>query len=83
MVDEFDLLVTPKQKVIYDLLTWAHHKNAKLIVIAIANTMNLPSTLTPKVQSRLGKFIKKKFFCCLFVCLLLYHFFFLTEYRNG
>lgn len=57
MVDEFDLLVTPKQKVIYDLLSWAHTKSAKLIVIAIANTMNLPSTLAPKVQSRLGEFL--------------------------
>lgn len=55
MVDEFDLLVTRKQSVIYNLFDWPHRRAAKLIVIAIANTMNLPETLMPKVQSRLGK----------------------------
>ncbi|KAN0040803.1 hypothetical protein ACTFIV_003339 [Dictyostelium citrinum] len=54
LVDEFDNLITKKQTVIYNLFEWPNKPNSKLIVIAIANTMNLPDTLLPRVKSRMG-----------------------------
>ncbi|EAL65980.1 origin recognition complex subunit 1 [Dictyostelium discoideum AX4] len=54
LVDEFDSLITKKQTVIYNLFEWPNKPNSKLIIIAIANTMNLPDTLLPRVKSRMG-----------------------------
>lgn len=55
-MDELDLLVTKKQTVMYNFFEWPNRPNSKLIVIAIANTMDLPERiLTNKVSSRLGK----------------------------
>ncbi|XP_072853727.2 origin recognition complex subunit 1 isoform X3 [Pogona vitticeps] len=55
VVDELDLLWTRKQNVMYNLFDWPTKKNAKLIVLAIANTMDLPERIMMnRVASRLG-----------------------------
>ncbi len=42
LVDELDMLKTMKQSVLYNLFEWPTYPHAKLIVLAIANTMDLP-----------------------------------------
>ncbi|PIA17903.1 P-loop containing nucleoside triphosphate hydrolase protein, partial [Coemansia reversa NRRL 1564] len=55
LVDELDLLVTKTQSIMYNFFDWPHRPHARLIVIAIANTMDLPERmLHHKVSSRLG-----------------------------
>jgi Cdc6-like AAA superfamily ATPase len=55
VVDELDVLVTRKQTVMYNLFEWPTRQNSPLIVIAIANTMDLPERmLSNKVSSRMG-----------------------------
>ncbi|PRT56884.1 Origin recognition complex subunit 1 [Wickerhamiella sorbophila] len=55
LVDELDQLVTKNQSVMYNLFNWPALPNSKLIVVAIANTMDLPERLlTNKISSRLG-----------------------------
>ena len=54
LVDELDYLVTRKQSVLYNLFEWPTMKHSRLIVVGIANTMDLPERLLPKVLSRLG-----------------------------
>ncbi|KAJ2851337.1 Origin recognition complex, subunit 1 [Coemansia brasiliensis] len=55
LVDELDLLVTKSQSIMYNFFDWPHRPHAKLIVVAIANTMDLPERmLHHKVSSRLG-----------------------------
>ena len=47
LLDEVDQLVTRKQNVLYKLLDWPTYPFARLIVVAIANTMDLPERLLP------------------------------------
>eukprot|EP01083_Nonionella_stella_P021161 58670_1 len=54
LLDELDYLVTKKETVIYNFFDWPTRKHSKLIVIGIANTMDLPERLMPRVHSRLG-----------------------------
>jgi len=55
IVDELDLLWTKKQDVLYHLFDWPTNSHAKLIVLSIANTMDLPERLmSQRVSSRLG-----------------------------
>lgn len=54
LVDELDYLLTRQQKVIYNIFDWPTKSNAKLVVIGIANTMDLPERLLPRVASRMG-----------------------------
>ncbi|XP_068095075.1 origin recognition complex subunit 1 isoform X2 [Hyperolius riggenbachi] len=55
LVDELDLLWTRKQNVMYSLFDWPTRKQAMLIVLAIANTMDLPERIMMnRVASRLG-----------------------------
>jgi Cdc6-like AAA superfamily ATPase len=54
VLDELDYCVTPSQSVLYNIFDWTTFKGAKLIVVGIANTMDMPERLLPKVQSRLG-----------------------------
>ncbi|XP_069794776.1 origin recognition complex subunit 1 isoform X2 [Narcine bancroftii] len=55
LVDELDLLWTRKQNVMYNLVDWPTRKQAKLVVLAIANTMDLPERIMMnRVASRLG-----------------------------
>ncbi|KAI8811673.1 P-loop containing nucleoside triphosphate hydrolase protein [Cladochytrium replicatum] len=55
LIDELDLLATKKQQVLYNFFEWPSLKHAKLIVVAIANTMDLPERLMlNKISSRVG-----------------------------
>lgn len=54
-MDELDQLVTAKQDVVYNFFNWPTIANSKLVVIAVANTMDLPErVMTGRVRSRLG-----------------------------
>jgi Cdc6-like AAA superfamily ATPase len=54
ILDEMDVLVSRKEQVLYDLLEWTTQKDSRLAVIGIANTMDLPERLMPKIKSRMG-----------------------------
>ncbi|KAG1382944.1 hypothetical protein G6F61_001802 [Rhizopus arrhizus] len=55
LMDELDLLVTKKQTVMYNFFDWPSRPLSKLIVVAIANTMDLPERLmSNKIASRMG-----------------------------
>lgn len=55
LMDELDQLVTKNQSVMYNFFNWPRLRHSRLIVLAVANTMDLPErTLTNKINSRLG-----------------------------
>ena len=55
LMDELDQLVTKNQSVMYNFFNWPGLRYSKLIVLAVANTMDLPErTLSNKISSRLG-----------------------------
>lgn len=55
LVDELDILCTRRQDVVYNILDWTTKEAARLVVVTIANTMDLPERfLMGKVTSRLG-----------------------------
>ncbi|GLB40727.1 putative P-loop containing nucleoside triphosphate hydrolase protein [Lyophyllum shimeji] len=55
LMDELDQLVTAKQDVVYNFFNWPTLAGSKLVVIAVANTMDLPErVMTGRVRSRLG-----------------------------
>jgi origin recognition complex subunit 1 len=55
LVDELDMLCNRKQSVLYNIFDWPSRPEGKLIVIAIANTMDLPErVMINRVSSRLG-----------------------------
>ncbi|GMH13008.1 hypothetical protein Nepgr_014849 [Nepenthes gracilis] len=54
LIDELDFLVTRNQSVLYNVLDWPTKPNSKLVVIGIANTMDLPEKLLPRISSRMG-----------------------------
>lgn len=57
LMDELDQLVTAKQDVVYNFFNWPTLVGSKLVVIAVANTMDLPErVMTGRVRSRLGAF---------------------------
>ncbi len=54
-MDELDQLVTAKQDVVYNFFNWPTLVGSKLVVLAVANTMDLPErVMTGRVRSRLG-----------------------------
>uniref|UniRef100_A0A060TFZ7 Origin recognition complex subunit 1 n=1 Tax=Blastobotrys adeninivorans TaxID=409370 RepID=A0A060TFZ7_BLAAD len=55
LMDELDQLVTKNQTVMYNFFNWPTFTHSRLIVIAVANTMDLPERmLSNKISSRLG-----------------------------
>ncbi|KAF2461009.1 P-loop containing nucleoside triphosphate hydrolase protein [Lineolata rhizophorae] len=55
LMDELDQLVTRTQSVMYNFFNWPTLQHSRLIVLAVANTMDLPErTLSNKISSRLG-----------------------------
>ncbi|XP_077439321.1 origin recognition complex subunit 1 isoform X2 [Vanacampus margaritifer] len=55
LVDELDLLWTRKQNVMYNLFDWPTRRHSHLVVLTIANTMDLPERIMiNRVASRLG-----------------------------
>lgn len=58
-MDELDLLVTSKQTVMYNFFEWPTWMHSRLIVVAVANTMDLPERmLSNKVSSRMGELLR-------------------------
>jgi origin recognition complex subunit 1 len=56
LMDELDQLVTKNQSVMYNFFNWPALRHSRLIVLAVANTMDLPErTLSNKISSRLGE----------------------------
>lgn len=56
LMDELDQMVTNKQSEVYNFFNWPNMPRSKLIVVAVANTMDLPErVLRGKVKSRLGE----------------------------
>lgn len=57
LMDELDQLVTKNQSVMYNFFNWPQLRHSRLIVLAVANTMDLPErTLSNKISSRLGTY---------------------------
>ncbi|KAL9057700.1 MAG: hypothetical protein Q9162_002174 [Coniocarpon cinnabarinum] len=55
LMDELDQLATKTQNVMYNFFNWPQLRHSRLIVLAVANTMDLPErTLSNKISSRLG-----------------------------
>jgi len=54
LIDEIDSLVTQGQAVLYQLFDWMSLPNARLALVSIANTMDLPERLLPRISSRLA-----------------------------
>jgi origin recognition complex subunit 1 len=53
LVDELDMLWNRKQSVLYNLFEWPTRKESRLVVLAIANTMDLPERIMMnRVSSR-------------------------------
>ncbi|CAD1779388.1 similar to Saccharomyces cerevisiae YML065W ORC1 Largest subunit of the origin recognition complex [Maudiozyma barnettii] len=55
LLDELDALITKQEDIMYNFFNWTSYENSKLIVVAVANTMDLPERqLGNKVSSRIG-----------------------------
>lgn len=54
MLDEMDLLINRSQTVLYNLFDWPSRPGSRLSIIGIANTMDLPERLHPRIGSRLA-----------------------------
>lgn len=55
LMDELDQIVAKSLSVLYNFFNWPTYTNSKLIVVAVANTMDLPErSFETKVASRLG-----------------------------
>ena len=55
LLDEVDQLYTKKQDVLYNMFDWPTHDHSHLILVAVANTMDLPERVFhQRVASRLG-----------------------------
>ena len=54
VADEMDLLVTRSSSLLYNLFDWPTHRASRLVILGIANTLDLPERLMPKISSRLG-----------------------------
>ena len=54
LVDELDYLITKDQSVLYNLFEWPQRKKSNLIVISVANTLDLPENFMARISSRIG-----------------------------
>ena len=54
VIDEIDFLINKNQNFLYNIFNWTTYEGAKLIVISISNTLDLPNHLSPKIKSRMG-----------------------------
>ncbi|KAJ2973019.1 hypothetical protein NUW54_g12146 [Trametes sanguinea] len=58
LMDELDQLMTSKQDVVYNFFNWPTLAGSKLVVLAVANTMDLPErVMSGRVRSRLGTYL--------------------------
>ena len=66
LMDELDQLLTTKQEVVYNFFNWPTLVGSKLIVIAVANTHDLPErVMTGRVRSRLGSSLSSLTMTCI------------------
>ena len=54
LVDEIDFLMTSNQSVIYNILDWPTTPMSRLVIIGLANTMDLPERFSSRNSSRIG-----------------------------
>jgi Cdc6-like AAA superfamily ATPase len=55
LLDELDFLRSRKQEVLYNMFEWPNRAQSRMIVIGIANTIDLIQRyLPPKIESRIG-----------------------------
>lgn len=54
LLDEMDAVVNRSQKALYNLFDWPSKPTSNLSIIGIANTMDLPERLHPRIGSRLA-----------------------------
>ena len=54
IIDEIDILINNTQNLLYNIFNWTTYEYAKLIIISISNTLDLPNRLYPKIRSRMG-----------------------------
>jgi origin recognition complex subunit 1 len=54
LLDELDFLVSGNESVVYNFFDWPQLPKSCMIVVGIANTMDLPERLTLRARSRLG-----------------------------
>jgi Cdc6-like AAA superfamily ATPase len=54
LLDELDFLVSGNESVVYNFFDWPQLPKSSIIVVGIANTMDLPERLTLRARSRLG-----------------------------
>ena len=62
LVDELDFLVTRDEEVVYNFFNWPLLKGSNLSVVGIANVMDLPERLSPRVTSRVGLTMERMIF---------------------
>ena len=49
------MLITKKQTLLYNLFNWPSYDNSRLIIIGIANMMDLPERFLSKIRSRMSE----------------------------
>ncbi|KAH9130570.1 hypothetical protein LEN26_008392 [Aphanomyces euteiches] len=54
VLDEMDFMLSGKNTVLYNFLEWQSLASSKLVIVGIANIMDLPERLAPKLRSRFG-----------------------------
>lgn len=55
LVDELDAIVNKRQDVLYNIFNWTSFPSARLVVVGIANTMDLAERFMHKISSRVGE----------------------------
>jgi origin recognition complex subunit 1 len=54
-LDEMDTLTTPPlHGVLYNIFEWASRREAHLLVVGVANTLDLPDRMPPRIKSRMA-----------------------------
>lgn len=54
LVDEIDFLLTSNQNTLYNMFDWPMISASNLVLISLANTMDLPERFHSRISSRLG-----------------------------
>lgn len=54
VIDEVDFLYTKNENVIYNMVEWCSQPGCNFAIVMIANTMDFPEKLAPKITSRMG-----------------------------
>lgn len=54
LIDELDFLITKDQSVLFNLFEWPQRRRANLIVLSVANTLDLPEMFMARISSRIG-----------------------------